>query len=527
MSRIAFYRLAGLVGLLFAAGTLYRLFPIVTGRPALSEFFMTEDGYLMLTVARNIAMGLGMSVSDGTITTNGVQPLATFLFTLPYLQTGGDKVTSLIGIHLIMAAWSVAGFFLVRALAARILDPGRQAPALPWIAALLWYLSPLLVLHMMNGLETGLYSAAVLAVLLMFLRLLRREGPLGWGWHLGFGLMGGIAFLARIDAVFLLLAVYLVWAIDGLFLRRDPIRTVAARILPSGLISILVAAPWLLNNQIRFGSIMPISGTAQSMAAEFGQNLGVLPVKIFEYVMPMLPVPNPLEKTLPVILLASAVSLVVLAWFLIGVFTRASRPVRLMVLAYLLFGAMVSGYYGLWFGAPHFMSRYLAPLAPLCIIASLWVLADLSRWLFPARGLRPAIWTGSAAIGLCVLLLGRLLMPGVQEQGHMQVVDWVERNVPDSAWVAAVQTGTLGYWHDRTINLDGKVNPEALEARRRAGNVLAYVVNSRIDYIADWYGVGGWATRTDGGFAEAFELIEHRKSPSLAVMRRRVLHDPG
>ena len=82
-------------------GTAYRLFPVFTGQPALSQFFITEDGYLMLTIARNMAIGLGMSVSEGTIPTNGVQPLTTFLFTLPYLLTSGDKTASLVIVHVI------------------------------------------------------------------------------------------------------------------------------------------------------------------------------------------------------------------------------------------------------------------------------------------------------------------------------------------------------------------------------------------------------------------------------------------
>lgn len=53
-------------------------------QPSLSEAFMTEDGNLMLTIARNMAVGLGVTVSDGTIATNGVQPLATFVFAVPY-----------------------------------------------------------------------------------------------------------------------------------------------------------------------------------------------------------------------------------------------------------------------------------------------------------------------------------------------------------------------------------------------------------------------------------------------------------
>jgi hypothetical protein len=100
---------------------LFRLLPIALGMPAPAELFMTEDGYLMLRVARNMAIGLGMSVSEGTIATNDVQPMATFLFTIPYPITGGDKATSLIGIHLILAAISVGALFAIRAFASRML----------------------------------------------------------------------------------------------------------------------------------------------------------------------------------------------------------------------------------------------------------------------------------------------------------------------------------------------------------------------------------------------------------------------
>ena len=54
--------------------------------PALANFFITEDGYLMLTVARNMALGEGMSVSNGTIPTNGIQPMIGVFFAVPYLR---------------------------------------------------------------------------------------------------------------------------------------------------------------------------------------------------------------------------------------------------------------------------------------------------------------------------------------------------------------------------------------------------------------------------------------------------------
>jgi hypothetical protein len=66
-----------------------RLSPLFDPAGRLFWQFMSEDGYLMQTVARNMAIGLGMSTADGTMPTNGVQPLATFLFAALHALAGG------------------------------------------------------------------------------------------------------------------------------------------------------------------------------------------------------------------------------------------------------------------------------------------------------------------------------------------------------------------------------------------------------------------------------------------------------
>ena len=511
---------AAVIGLVIF-GILYRLWPIVAGMPLLANFFVTEDGYLMLTVARNMAIGNGMSVSDGTIPTNGVQPLATFLFAIPYLITDGDKVSSLIGIHAISAAVSLAGFFLVRAFAARLLAPHNASPAWPWAVALLWLLAPHLLRHSMNGLETALYTCAVVLLLIAFARLLEQGDAATTRTRLGVGALCGIAVLARNDAVFLVTAVFLVWAGWELFVEKTSFGTMLARLIPPGLLSILVAAPWLINNQVKFGSIVPISGTAQSLDAEFGQNAALLPTKIFEYVFPMLPVPSSMETTPWVMAVAGGATAIAMLVFLWSVVRHGSVTSRALVTAYLLHGAAIATYYGLFFGAPHFMSRYLAPLAPLLITAGLIAALTVGRWL-----LRSNILAGlyaTVGVVLSVGLLLRALMPGVTVQGHEQVVDWVSENVPEDPWIAAVQTGTLGYWHDRTLNLDGKVNPQALEARKQSGSVLSYILESEIDYVVDWAGVGNWVKSErakETGFAEAFELVLQDYEADISVMRR-------
>ena len=512
--------LVPVVVVLLVVGTLYRLLPVFLGQPALAEMFLTEDGYLMLTVARSIALGEGMTVAAGTIPTNGVQPLATYLFAVPYMVTGGDKVSSLVGVHLIATGVALLGAIAMKRFAAQVLAPQDDDERWSWLAAALWFTGPLLVLHTMNGLETGLYTLVILVTLLQFSRVLSQGMASGGGARLALGALCGLAFLARNDAAFLVIAIFVLWGLHDLVALRLGLVAVLRRIVPPGLLSLLLALPWLVNNQLNFGSIVPISGAAQSLTARFGQNADLLPSKVFEYLFPMLPVPGALETVTPAMIAFGVAACLILPWFAFRVWQRGGT-VRLVVAAYLAHAIAICVYYGLFFGAPHFFSRYLAPVAPILILASIVVLLDLARWTGRARATAVTAGVGLAGLALSVILLGRLLLPGVTEQGHFHVVRWVEANVPEDAWVGAVQTGTLGYWHDRTINLDGKVNPDALAARRSKGHVLDYVVDSEIAYIADWNGIAIWAEDQRAGFSDRFELVVDRPGDNLAVLKRR------
>jgi len=504
-------------------GVTYRAFPIFAGQPALSQFFVTEDGYLMLTVARNMAIGLGMSVSDGTIATNGVQPLATYLFALPYLIAGGDKLGGLAGVLAISAAISVAVVFALRGFARKVLLALDSQAHWPWVVASLWFVSPVLLLHSMNALETGLYTLMVLLVLHQFGKILEQAGASRLRDRLMLGALCGVTFLARNDGAILVTAVFTIWALHALFVERRTFLGMVADLFPPGVLSLLIAAPWLINNKLNFGSVVPISATAQSWAAGFGQNLALLPAKLFEYLFPMLPVPGGLEKSPAFMLIASVVGIGILAAFLVRTWQRGGY-IRYVVLAYALYGIALAGFYGMFFGAPHFMSRYMAPLAPLLILATVSVLIDFLRWQLPGYATSALRVASLAGIVLSLALLGRFLIPGVKEQGHFQVVDWVAENVPDTTWVGAVQTGTLGYWHDRTINLDGKVNPDALRELRKTGNFLNYILNSKIEYLADWAGIADWTTTGNVGnaeFSRRFEVVVRDDERNLGVLRRR------
>ena len=346
----------------------FRLWPLATGMPALAQFFVTEDGYLMLTVARNLAIGLGLSVSDGTIPTNGVQPLATFIYSAPYVITEGDKIVSLYYLHLIWATIAVAAALALRALASRILGPMGLSPMWSWFAAALWFSGPLLTQHTMNGLETGLYTLLIILACLQFMRVVEREASVGASDLMLMAALLGIMFLGRNDGVFLVFSFLGVWVLHAVFSLRLGVGVLLRKLIAPTVLCAALVVPWLVHNQLLFGSIIPISGTAQSMTAGFGANAELLPAKLFEHMFPMLPLPGRVETMPPVIVMTSlAVALVMgafgwKAW-------RHGGAVRLVVVAYIIHGLAIATYYGFFFGAPHFLSRYTAPLAPLLIIA--------------------------------------------------------------------------------------------------------------------------------------------------------------
>jgi hypothetical protein len=133
-----------------------------------------------------------------------------------------------------------------------------------------------------------------------------------------------------------------------------------------------------------------------------------------------------------------------------------------------------------------------------------------------ARGPAARLAAAAALVAIVVALDVRLYLRGT-DQGHFQVVEWVERNVPDHVWVGAVQTGTLGFFHDRTINLDGKVNPHALAARL-SGRTQEYVLETPIQYLVDWVGIESWLKGT--ALEGRFEPLVVDPERNLAVLAR-------
>ena len=143
---------------------------------------------------------------------------------------------------------------------------------------------------------------------------------------------------------------------------------------------------------------------------------------------------------------------------------------------------LLAGWYALSSWAVHFYTRYLSPLALPSSVALAFL---LHRFVAThARGV--AVLCGA----LCAVLLLAVTMihTGKGFRGNVNYSEQyrlTREHVPASEAVAAGQSGTLIYFRERVINLDGKVNAQAL---RYQGEIARYLEQLDVRWLCDFPG---------------------------------------
>lgn len=508
----------GFVAALVLVGVVSRVMPLCEGQTRLFRQFASEDGYLMLTVARNVALGHGMSTAAGEIPTNGVQPLTSFVWAGAFWLVGGDRYAGMVLIHLFQMLIAGLSAWLLYRLGSRVLpDCRHQRRWLAALAAAIWFSVHTHILLGQNFLETGLYVFVLQVCMHLYLSA-TEDSNTHWSRWLLLGGVLGVAFWVRNDAVLFVGALCLVQFARGQRSRLLPLKRATAQCLWMGGISGLVALPWVVYNKVNFGYLMPISGVSESLTAQFAENIGVAIVALARYATVVLPVPEA-YRTVPWVACVALVLVVIYSHCLIRLRLRLDAlALARLIPVVIVYALLLTAFYGLYFGAGYFMERYLFPLTPFFTLFTVMLVAPRGT-NSSVRVVRKALAGGSlcALLLLAIALNVRVYHHGTNN-GHFQVVEWVEQNVSDESWVAAVQTGTLGFFHDRTINLDGKVNPYALEARL-TGTVPEMLVESPVDFVVDWAGIASWADLPE--LRHHFFLIVEDKRLNLSVLKRR------
>jgi hypothetical protein len=492
-------------------GVACRVVPLTDVGGRLLRQFPIEDGYLMLTIARNMALGLGMSVSGGAVPTNGTQPLMTIAYAGLFSLVGGERVPGVRLALILQLLMAVLSSLCIVRLVRRLLAKRQDAVNVAAFTGALWLASPLTLPQTMNTLETGGYILGVLLVVSAF--CVDRSK---WRMHRVVGLGG-------------LLPVCLLHWLHPSGIKPKPSSVRFLQTIALGFTSIIVAAPWLYFNVSRFGHLVPVSGRSEALGWRFGGNISQLVTILPEYMFVVLQIPGFMRDTW--LGFAASATIVLASIPHYAKLRRAtSGPAREVFDLAAGFLACLSIYYGLFFGAPWFMSRYLSVVSPFLAIAFTIGLVEWLSGRIDLLGRLDRAIAGSARrtvaeIAMGVLIVGlntRLFVTG-SNHPHFQMWDWVRRNVSDSVWIAAPQSGVLGFFHDRTLNMDGKVSEAALKARL-AHRSVQYAIDQGAAYIVDWQNIAAWANNPEA--AGRLEAIVDDPSRNLGVLRI-VARQPG
>lgn len=411
-----------------------------------------DDAYYYLAIARNAASGHGFT-ADGLSPTNGFQPLWMWLLVPLAWLTSGDTTLLLGAAHLLVVViFCATGALLCALLRARF-----------GLAAAFAGCALLFVPPFQNVLVSGMESGLAVGVFVLLLRELLASGVLEarearpGDWRTG--LLLGLLLLARLDSVFVAIALggtlaALQWAGSP----GSPSTRAAAALRKGWAVfwpAAALVAPYLAWNEASFGHLVPISGVLKTNLAAPGFAPGNLSPAYWGLVA------------------LSGASLVALPL----------APPRVgAVLAALVAGLGLQTVHTVVFMHWAVFAWHFALFVPIAALAvALLARAGLDR--LPA-GARP--WLGAALAAALVLAeassIARLQLAFMGAAGDAG--RWVARNLPADAVLAMKDSGAFGYFAERRVmNLDGVVNSFEYQETLCRGGLAAFLRHHGVAYV--------------------------------------------
>ncbi len=475
-------RLKIILILLLTVNLIARLLIATRSLIYLDGLTIPDDAYLSLTIARNIAHGLGPFY--GLDYTNGFQPLYVFMMVPVYWVFPHDLIIP-IHISLIISAVldTLALYFLLRMIS---LHTSSRFPIC--IVGAAWVFNPYVITTTLNGMETSLSFFFITFSFYRYYSFKFLSKEYGLKNMFTWGIILGLTILARIDNSFLVFIIAIMLTLD-IFERYKNVSLVAVTLtyLLVGLGTVLI--PWSLYSWMYSSDIYPVSGKAVrliSLAWLDNASIGNAILIMFSNVLNLILEAHQL-------LLISVAGLFII-FPLIKKYGISRKTLRINIARYhpiLLFSAAIILSYTCYIYTPWYFHRYLFPII-LLLLVYLAVFADMYDTMIIHKFTR--LFMRSI---LFILFIVGSIMPiefralytstDTTSQGYMNMGLWAKKHFKDGTIVGACQTGALGYFADnlRVINLDGVVNKacyESLEQRE----CIKYIKKSKIEYLIGW-----------------------------------------
>jgi len=472
--------------------------------------FLYDDSFYAFKIAENIAAGRGITF-DGVHSTTGFQPLYVFLLVPAFLVCGDNLVMPIYIALSLLAVFTCLTAYLIYRISKRYVS---------WVASIIaavgWAFSPIVAKQSANGLETALASFMIAVCILYYLEKLRSVENPSRSRFMVLGILLGLAILARIDGILLLLVMLLDYLV--LLRRRRVSSKPVAHVFLLLLGALILYSPWLIFNLTENGSPLQDSGAATrflslAYASYFGVGMDNLasrgpdvsfiwahvnhsistmkvipPVHVLfratERLDTVLGSHGILHTTGNVIgfLLLMGVGLAVMRWG-----RDARRASRRELDFLLLFSGVLLASYTMYIFGMFFFLRYFYPVYLIACIYSAFFLQDILDWC--SRRSCSIRW-GVISMAAAYTILFSYFSYSQTFRSHpiypyYDIARWVDANTREDERIGVFQCGTIGYFsHRQIINLDGKVNREALVAMKN-GCLERYLQEERIDIVLD------------------------------------------
>ena len=458
-----------------------------------------EDAYYSFSVARAIGHGNGFSV-DGTHLTNGVQPLIVLLYA-PFFSLCTDEIAlrfCFIIDAIIEFSLAYLCLLFVRICSRTLQKDKRELWSAGVFACSILLFSFSSSVYTLNGLETGLSSAFVILNFILYRRWFIDTQEEASILHIAaYGFLSGLMVLARIDTAFFIPVIgahYLLSARKSgrLFHRIKQVTLI-------GIASLAVSAPWWIYNMANFGSFIPTSGISQSLRVPVFENITSFVQLLLNTILVIgyIPYTPELNKFHAAIILGSGIFILSVFLFrnLRRFMSALYRSIRVhwnmqpffIMLAY---AGILATYYLFFFGAPHFLQRYLFTLHVTVVCFVSVILSEV----FLALRQKSKRSHQAAIIAFFAVLIGVYAIPyswnfhsGIarQQNDFYRVSGWISAHTQSSDPVGMGQSGTAGFFNSNVTNLDGKVNYEVLNALR-TNAFCPYVRSKQFEFLIDW-----------------------------------------
>ncbi|MBI4720945.1 MAG: glycosyltransferase family 39 protein [Chitinivibrionia bacterium] len=474
--------------------------------------FLCDDSFYAFQIAKNIAAGNGPTF-DGVLPTTGFQPLYVFIL-VPVFWLFGTSLVVPVKIALMISA-----VFIAMAAVVLFLITSRYVrESIALVVSPLWAFSPVVIRQGANGLETSLALLLFSVSVYYYLANVRGDPYPSRNSMIVLGILLGLTIFARIDELFLLFAVLL----DYLFVLR---KRGASRGAIAGVGYLLAgvcfaSSPWVLYYAVQAGTPVFDSGAAirfLSMAyapffdvqapagAAAGPGVSFIlfnvvhsfsvlkaapPVHALYRLMEKAGSGAWLETALDILgTIAGLVLVGVLVYYFIqsrrgARFNRRSEVNFLLVFSLLLIGAYSFVVFGFFF-----FIRYYFPIYFILCIYCAFLLEDCcGRFFARARSsvVRAAVFSCAGAYVIAFALMAYSQSFRTKKvYCFYDVAKWAEKHTGEHDTIGAFQGGAIGYFSGRrVVNLDGKVNHDALEALK-SGTLHAYLHKAGVDVVLD------------------------------------------